>query len=177
MIRSHETRRRSQANRRGAFTLAEALLATTVLAIVAATASLPFAAGLRQANEAADLEQAVALGQAMMEEVLARPFFEHDDPIASPGPEVGETSRDLLDNIDDFHGYSESIGDLRNFKNAVITDEAVVDFRREVTVQYVSFPGLGQAADDVDSLVHVQVRVYRHNGLLVTLDRIACRED
>jgi len=172
------------ARARGGFTLAEALIASTVLAIVSATASLPFAAGVQQVDEAAKLEQAVALGQAMMEEILARPFFEPDERIASPGPEPDETARELFNNIDDFHGYAESVGDLRNFENALITDASASGFWREVTVEYATFPGLGQlppedpeANDHEQSFVHIQVRVYHNTALLATLNRIAGRED
>lgn len=160
---------------RSGFTLVEALMATTVLAIVAATAALPFAAGVQNAQAAAELEQAVELGEALMEEVLARPFFEVDIKQASPGPGAGEGSRELFNNIDDFHGYAEVAGDLRNFDNLPITDPALDGFHRSVSVQYVAFPG--QAADDVNSFVHIQVQVYRDGALLVTLDRIASRED
>ncbi|MFH1416763.1 MAG: type II secretion system protein [Planctomycetota bacterium] len=162
--------------RRG-FTLAEALLSATILAIVSASAALPFAAGIQQANEAARLEQAVELGQAMMEEVLARPFFEPGDRVANPGPELGEATRKMFTNIDDFHAFAEAAGQLRNFNNTAITDATLSGYRREVTVAYVTLPGLGQAGDDVDSFVHIQVRVYDGNALMVTLDRLAGRED
>jgi type II secretory pathway pseudopilin PulG len=162
---------------RPAFTLAEALLAAVILAIVSATAALPFAAGIQQTNEAAKLEQAVELGQAMMEEVLARPFFEHDERTASPGPGAGETSRELFDNIDDFDGYAESDKVLRDFEDQVVADESLSGFWRSVSVDYVTLSGLGQAAGDTDSFVHVRVDVYYNNALLVTLDRIASRED
>ncbi len=165
-----------RAQRRG-FTLAEAMLSASILAIVSASAALPFAAGIQQTNEAARLEQAVELGQAMMEEVLARPFFEPDDRVASPGPGPGETTRDLFKNMDDFHAYAETAGDLRDFEDTPITDASLSGYRREVTVEYVTMPGLGQAGDDVDSFVHIQVRVYEGTALLVTLDRLASRED
>ncbi len=157
------------------FTLVEALLASTVLAIIAVTAALPFTAGVQHAQEAGRLEQAVELGEALMEEVLARPFLAPDEGLASPGPDGGDTSRDHYDNVDDFHNLSETLSDLRDFRNERLEEEAVRDFRREVSVQYVTFPG--QDPDDVDSLVHVQVRVYYKTALLVRLDRIVSRED
>lgn len=167
--------RPGRAKARGGFTLAEALIASTILAMVAATATLPFVAGLQQAEEAAIQEQGVALGEAMMEEVLARSFFEEDERIAAPGPDAGETSRDVFDNIDDFHGYTEETDGLRDFENAVVTDASLTGFWRQVSVAYVSFPE--QVADDVNSFVHIQVRVYHGNRLIVTLDRMASRED
>ena len=160
--------------RRG-FTIAEALLAATILSIVSATALLPFAAGLHQSVEAARLEQAVALGQAMMEEILARPFADPDGGTPAVGPESGETSRDKFDNIDDFNGYAESDHLARNYLNVVITDTAVKDLWRSVSVQYVTMPN--QAASETNGFVRVTVSVYYDTALLVRLDRIASRED
>jgi prepilin-type N-terminal cleavage/methylation domain-containing protein len=157
------------------FTLVEALLASTILAIVASAALLPFAAGMQQVNAAAELEQATALGEALMEEVLARPFFEPDQVAPTPGPDASETNRLEYKSVDDFSGFSESSGDLRNFEDNTITDPAVAGFWRTVSIQYVTFPN--QDPSDVNSFMHVQVKVYRETALLVTLDRIVTRED
>ena len=165
---------RCRSRGRGGFTLAEALIASIVLAIVAASAALPFAAGYQQVSDSAQLEQAVALGEAMMEEILARPFFDPEQLSASLGPEVGENTRDQFNNIDDFSAYSEANRILRNFDDGSVTKETLQGFWRSVLVEYVTFPG--QAADDVDSLVHIQVLVFHGNRLLVRLDRIASRE-
>jgi len=168
---------RSGPVRRGGFTLAEALLASTVLAVVSASAALPFAAGIQQTNEATRLEQAVALGQALMEEILARPFFEVGERVASPGPGPDETTKNLYNNLDDFDGYAEVGGTVLDFDGTPLTDDALSGYTRQASVQYVSFAALGQKAADVNSFVHIQVRVYHNGTLLVTLDRIASRED
>lgn len=160
--------------RRPGFTLIEALIASTILAVVAASAALPFVAGTQQVQESAKLENAVALGEALMEEILARPFFEEGQRTATPGPEADETRRDLFDSIDDFHGLSESAGDMRDYLNAVIADEDLADFRRTVTAEYVTMPN--QAADDSYAFIHIQVIVYYKSDPIVTLDRIAARE-
>lgn len=153
----------------------EALLASTILAIVASAAVLPLAAGVQQVNAAADLEQATALGEAMMEEVLARPFFEPGQSAPSPGPETGEVNRLKFKSIDDFDGYTETIGNMKTFENTSIADASVSDYWRTVSTQYVSFPN--QDPTDANSFIHVQVKVYRDTVLLVTLDRIVSRED
>jgi len=160
---------------RPAFTLVEAVLATTILAIIASTATLPFVVGTQHVNEAARVEQAVAYGQALMEEILARPFWAPDKREPLLGPDPGMTSRAEFDSIDDFHGLSESDGVLRDYNNQTINDDTNDGIWREVSVQYVGFPD--QADDDADSFVHIQVRVYDGTALLVTLDRIATRED
>ncbi|HKQ50612.1 MAG TPA: type II secretion system protein [Phycisphaerae bacterium] len=160
---------------RGGFTLVEALLATTVLAIVSASAALPFVAGVHQANEAARLEQAVALGQALMEEILTRPVLDPTGRGATLGPESGETTRNLFDNIDDFHGYSEQSTGLRDYKNQAITDAALAGFWRDVTVQYVTFAN--QQTADTTGYAKVTVRVWDGTANVMTLTRIAARED
>lgn len=176
--RSHPQPHRGM-DRRG-FTLAEALLASTILAIVSASAALPFAAGVQQAQEAARLTQAVALGQAMMEEVLARTFLDpdfspSDSRAYTPGPELDELSRDQFDNIDDFHGYSESGIGLRRYTNEVITDPDCAGFWRDVQVSYVSYAG--QQTSDTNSFVNIRVRVWDGTAVAVTLNRIATREN
>ncbi len=167
--------RGSRSYRRGGFTLAEALLASTVLAITAASAALPFAAGTMNANAALELEQAVELGDALMEEIIARPFLAPEDPVVALGPEAWEVNRKDYNAIDDFHGLSEQNDVLRNYKEVALVDESFEGFWRDVTIEYVSFPE--QPAGDVNSFVHVQVRVYHDTKLLVTLDRLVCRED
>ena len=153
----------------------EALLASTILAIVASAAVLPLAAGGQQVNAAAELEQATALGEAMMEEVLARPFFEPGQTAPTPGPDPGEGHRRQYKSIDDFSGFSESAGGLTDFLKTGISDTSVAGFWRTVSVQYVTFPD--QDPSDVNSFMHVQVKVYHESVLLVTLDRIVSRED
>lgn len=161
--------------RRSGFTLMEALLASTILAIVASSAVLPLAAGVQQVNAAAELEQATALGEAMMEEVLARPFFEPGQTAPTLGADVGEANRSNFKSIDDFDGYFETAISLKTFQNNNITDAAVAGFWRSVSVEYVTFPN--QEPEDVNSFMHIQVKVYHDSVLLVTLDRIVSRED
>ncbi|MEK6644853.1 MAG: prepilin-type N-terminal cleavage/methylation domain-containing protein [Planctomycetota bacterium] len=164
-----------QHNRRPAFSLVEALIAATILTIVSASAALPFAAGVQHANEAARLENACALGQAFMEEILAHPFFEPGSRVASPGPDAGETDRSLFDNIDDYHGYTESATGPRDYRNQAITDPAFTNMYREVTAAYITFPG--QVASDTNSLIRVTVLVKDGNAVLVKLVRVVARED
>lgn len=168
------TRKPRKSDRR-AFTLVEALLASTVLAIAAASAAFPYAAGVQRTNEAARLEQAVALGQSLMEEILGRPFYEPGFRWPAPGPGPGETSRPLFDNLDDFDGYSEAQTGPRDYQNNAITDPACAGLWRDVSVQYVGFSG--QQAADTNSFVIIRVRVWDGNEVLTTLYRLAARED
>lgn len=165
---------RSPGSRLG-FTLAEALLAATVLAIVAASATLPFAAGVQNTVEAGNLERAVELGESMMEEVLARPFFAVGQTTPTPGPDSGETDRSKYNSIDDFNNFAETQGDVRDYRNQTMPTASADGYRRSVTVEFVTFTN--QATGDTNSLAHVQVKVYKNTNLLATLDRLVTRED
>ncbi len=160
---------------RSAFSLVEALLATTILAIVAAAAALPFAAGTQQIQEAAEFEHAVALGEALMEEILARPFFEYGDWGVPPGPGVADSSRDIFSNVADFHGLDESVAGLKNYQEQDITDATASGLWRQASVEYMRLPD--QAPDDQNAFALVEVRVYQDGDLIVTLSRLVGRED
>jgi type II secretory pathway pseudopilin PulG len=152
----------------------EALLAASVLAIVTASAALPFAAGIQQANQAARLEAAVALGQSLMEEILARPYYSPGVRTPTPGPESGE-SREIYNSIDDFNGCCEQPTGPRNYQNQPISDSSFAGLWRDASVSYVSFSG--QPAGDTNSFVRIIVRVWDGDTALVTLTRLVSRED
>jgi len=99
--------------------------------------------------------------------VLSRPF-------TAPDGFTSGATRDTFEALDDFNGFAETSGDLRDFQNVEITDETVSGFWRTVSVTPVTFAN--QAAYDTGNLVRVEVRVFRDNALLVRLARIATRE-
>lgn len=149
-------------------------MAATVLAIVAASAVIPFTAGVQQVNEAGKIDEATALGEALMEEILARPFFTPSDRNPSPGPDSG-TNRDQYDNVDDFHGYSESPGSLKNFKNQSKSASTSNTLWRSSSVEYITFPN--QSPGDTNSFVRVTVQVYDGTTQLVRFTKVVARED
>lgn len=171
------TRRRPA---RHGFTLAEALLASTILAVVAASVSLPFVAVAQQMQAANEVDTAVHLGEELMEEILARPFYAPGELAPSPGPEAEETERKYYDAVDDFNNYVEYKGasaksHLENYAGDAVGGESLRGFWRRVGVEYVRMPG--QAADDNDySFARVTVSVYLDTNLVFKLVRIKTRE-
>jgi len=123
--------------RRG-FTLMEALFATAVLAFVVAALSQAIVVGQMQTYDAMHSGRAVALAEAMMEEILVLPY---DDPGGGVtiGPDDGETTRQDFDDIDDYHGFSEAAESLADAEGNLY-DQLFQRFNRSVTV----------TADDVD---------------------------
>jgi MSHA pilin protein MshD len=116
----------------------EALFATAVLAFVVAALSQAIVVGQMQTYDAMHSGRAVALAEAMMEEVLVLPY---DDPGGGVtiGPDDGETTRQDFDDIDDYHGFSEAADALADAEGNLYAD-LYQRFNRRVTV----------TADDVD---------------------------
>jgi prepilin-type N-terminal cleavage/methylation domain-containing protein len=144
------------------FTLVEAMLAVVVLGIAAAGVLLPFVSGAAVRAEGTRRTLAAGLASDLMEQILRLPFH---DPAGgtsdySPGPEPGETQPANFDNIDDFHGYTESEGQVKDATGAVFTDPKYVNFSRNVTCAYVAAspqPAPSDPAECKFILVIVQV--------------------
>lgn len=142
--------------RKPGLTLVEALLASVILAIAAAAVSHAVLAGQMQSYDALERVHAVQLAEGLMEEILRLPYDDPDGP-SNPGPEAGETSRSLYDNLDDFHGFAEAAGALADATGALY-GSAFQGFSRNVTVVAGSetVAGLGSAIAGVDITVTVQ---------------------
>jgi hypothetical protein len=154
-------------------TLMEALLASVVLSIGASTIILPFTTAAR--NEEVDGRRTLAahLGQEMMEEILSKPF---EDPQGSGGlgPESGETSRSLYDNIDDYHkyqdGYNQLISDIVGLDGQAVDNPAVADLSRHVVVAYIHVSGQDTSEDP--NFVRIEVTLKYVGTAFLTLTRL-----
>ena len=93
------------------FTLIEAVLAAAVLTFVVAALTQAIAAGQGQTYAALHANRGVELAEALMDEALSRPWLDPDGA-STLGPEDGEAPRSGFDNLDDYHGYTESAGTL-----------------------------------------------------------------
>lgn len=145
---------RKPAQARG-LTLVEALLAAMILAFSAVAVSQALLAGHQQTQAALHHRRATDLADALMEEILRLPYNDPDGA-SSPGPEAGETSRLLYDNIDDYHGFSETAGSVTDVAGAAY-DARYELFSRSVTVTAGSqtVAGLGPAITGVTIQVTV----------------------
>lgn len=169
------TKHQSKSRRmRRAISIVEALLASMILAIVASSAMLPFAAGMQNILEAGKLERAVSLGQGLMEEILARPFDEVASTVTRTAPVTGDKNRANYSTIKQFNGYSESDKEARDFKGNAIASNWVDGYWRTATVTGVTYPEQNPA--DVGNLVRVDVFVYLDDALMVKLSRLVARE-
>ncbi|MDY6913941.1 MAG: prepilin-type N-terminal cleavage/methylation domain-containing protein [Planctomycetota bacterium] len=152
-----------------AFTLLESLLAVVVLAMAVTAIIMPFTAAATNQQVDARRSLAVGLAQEIMEEILTKPF--HDPQGSSSlGPEIGETSRTLFDNIDDYHGYTEDPGGICSFDGAIIDEPESVGLSREVTAGYIYVSG--QDVSEDPTFIRVVVEVKYSDQPLVTLTRL-----
>jgi prepilin-type N-terminal cleavage/methylation domain-containing protein len=148
------------AGRRG-FTLAEAMMAVVVLGIAAASVLLPFISGAAVRSEGVNRTLAARLASDLMEQILLLPFHDPDGEASDyiPGPESGD-----FDNIDDYHGYTEVQGQVKDATGAVFTDSRYVNFSRNVTCEYVYVPPQPVESDPAKcEFIRITVRV-DYNG-------------
>lgn len=141
---------------RGGFTVAESMIAVLVLSITVAALSQAVVSGQMQGYAALHQERASMLAEELMERILALPY--HDPQGAeTAGPDDGEGSADLFDNMDDYDGFTEEAGELTD-ANGQAFAAAFAPFSRQVTCDYqsVTLNGLGGAIDGLRITVQVQ---------------------
>jgi prepilin-type N-terminal cleavage/methylation domain-containing protein len=163
----------SQRQRTQGFTLIEAMLAVTVLAFAAAGVLLPFVSGAAVRAEGIHRALGAGLARDLTEQILRLPFHDPDGANYSPGPELGETGLANFDNIDDFHGYIEAQGQVKDATGAVFIDPKYANFSRTVTCVYVTVPPQAAQADPSKcNFVLVTVQVDYSGKGVATLSRL-----
>ena len=153
---------------RHAFTLPECLIALVVLGVAVVAITQAIVAGQQQTYEGLHHERGMALAEAIMDEILALPYTDPDDGSTTLGPEAGETTRDDFDNADDFHGFSESAGNVADVSGTAYG--SLFDlFSRDVAMSYGSETVTGFSAA-IDGLT-VTVTVTDTRGQTWTVTR------
>ena len=145
---------RSEQNRR-AFTLVEVLLASIILSLAVGAITQSISTGHQQSSDALHSLRGVALAEALLEEVLGKPYADPNGTSAA-GPESGETTRQMFDNMDDFHGYTEAQGQVMRLSGTVYGPE-YASFERSITATYntVTIADLGGTVSGLTVVVTV----------------------
>ena len=155
--------------RRG-FTAFEALVAATILAIITASVSGALMAGRQQSRNAQDTVYASMLARALMEEITRLPIADPNGYTAF-GPDPGDTSRSLYDNVDDYHLYTDGPNNIADLAGNLYP-ATYQPFVRSVTVTAVAMTPSGWSRTINGMLITVTVS--RNGVTLVTLQRYAC---
>ena len=160
---------RTSKKHRHAFTAIEALFAATILAILTAAVSGALMAGRAQSKLATDTLNASFLAQSLMDEINRLPF---NDPqgTTTMGPDSGETTRLLYDNIDDYSGYADGPTGITDLAGNAYPD-IYQTFTRTVLMTAVSMSPTGWNRTMSGLLITVSVK--RDGVELVKLQRIA----
>jgi hypothetical protein len=105
------------------------VLAASVIAIFGA-----LNAGQQQMNDASLAKLAVGLGEDMMERILSLNYNDPNGGTVSVGLDTGDVT---YDNMDDFGGFSESAGAVKDANGNLMPSNYQV-FSRSVTAQYTT---------------------------------------
>ncbi len=144
-----------RASHRAGMTVVESMIAVMILSMTTLAVTYAVVAGHAHVANGEDNIRATHLCQDLMEEVLSLPY---NDPQGATGmgPDSGETGRSLYDNIDDYHGHSESAGNLTDPLGQSYPS-GYAGFTRSATVATTTrvFPGLA-TLDGVNITVTVQ---------------------
>lgn len=151
--------------------MAAAVLGMATVAIVG-----PIMTARQQTDAVAGINAALALARQLMEEVASKPYADPDDGNILLGPEAGETSRELFDNVDDYHGYADATRTLRSVRGETVetASKAVTDpaapamaFARSVKVEYRAGPTGPTVAVGDFAMVTVSVKPVDEKGVAV----------
>lgn len=129
VIRSRPVRRiASHPHGCRAFTLIEVLIALALLGAAVIAVTQAVTAGQMQSHAALHRAHATMLAEAMIEEILSKPYGDPQPPLGSSGP------RGDFQEIGDYHGFEESPGEIADHAGRDYP-EAFQSFTRIVTVE------------------------------------------
>ncbi len=142
------------------FTLMETMIAVTVLAFSVAALTQAVVSGQSHTYEALHSSRAIALAEAMVDEILSKPYDDPDGDLIV-GPDAGESSRDLFDAADDYDGLTEAVGAVQD-QAGVAYPLLYQNFGRSVTASYTTV-NLADLGGDHDGLT-VTITITDMNG-------------
>ena len=151
---SIDSRRLLQRNR--GFSVAEAMMASTLLAIAVVGIAGPLGAACEQSRMGDERGAALVLARELMEEIVAKPLCD-GGTTCHLGPESGETSRSKFDSADDYHLYHDSTTELKDLANQTLAYPASKVYSRDVTVEYRTSPNGASTTSGDYGLVTVSV--------------------
>jgi MSHA pilin protein MshD len=156
------------------FTILEALIASFIVAIATIGVGSMLAASSHQSEATSDASVSQALARQLMEEIAAKPINDQYGKI-SLGPESGESTRSLFDQIDDYHGYTDSTSAIQMLDGTSIDLGTGMSYTRSVSVQYRETPSGAASMSDEAPFCVVTVTVTASDGKPIKLVRLFAR--
>jgi hypothetical protein len=148
--------RTSSTDRRRGFSLAEAMIAATLLAVAVVGIAGPLGAASEQARHGQERGAALVLARELMEEIVARPLCD-GGTTCHLGPESSECDRTQFDSADDYNGYSDTTREIKNYSNKSIPFDRANLYTRSVSVGYRNAPSSASTTSGDFAMVTVSV--------------------
>lgn len=147
-------------------------MATVVLGIAAAGVLLPFTSGAGVRAEGMRRTLGAKLAGDLMEQITTIPFHDPDGSAYyyNEGPDAGEATLEDFDNIDDFDGYTEPQGQVKDSSGVVFTDSNYTRFSRDSICDYVYVPQ--ESGAGVSKYIRITVRVYYSGKEIAVINRL-----
>ena len=174
-------RRMSRGEPRGGFSLIEAMVALTLLAMAGAVLLLGVESSLNSTTDAVERTQAAGMARQLVDEILGHRYMglgitPYQTPLAANAWEQQSQGRERFDDTDDFHGYSAQpiedtwgvelgrgdwLGNLRP-ADLQLPAGSFRNWREQVEVYYVSQsdPSQRLGSGQTSNLRAVDVRIY-----------------
>jgi hypothetical protein len=153
--------------------MAEALLASTILAIAVVAVAGPLGASSEQSRLGNERSTALVLARELMEEISSRPLCD-GGTTCHLGPESGETDRSKFDSADDYAGYHDTTKDIKTLSGRSPNYDSNQVYTRDVTVEYRAALN-GTSATSGDFGV-VTVSVTTPHKQVVKISRLLCKQ-
>jgi hypothetical protein len=121
-----------------AFTVVEAVAASTVLLICVLAVALTLGAS---SNQVLDLQTTITssiLGQELLEEISAKPF-PTPGVTTNPGWQQGQYNRSQYDDVGDYNGYTDTTP-LQMLDGTSVDPTPPISYTRAVTFSYMNSP-------------------------------------
>ena len=151
-----------------AFTLVEATVSVFIVGVMVVAALSTVGATRLGEYKVAERCRALPLAQDLMAEILQQAYA---DPAYGPGSfglggdEVGDGSRSLWDDVDDYHGWSASPPEQKD--GTPIT--GLADWQRSVNVAWVDPMALSQVEGSESDVKRITVTVTHKNVPVASL--------
>jgi hypothetical protein len=158
--------------RRSGFSVAEGLMASTLLAIAVVGIAGPLGASSEQTKVLQERGTALILARELMEEIASKPLCD-GGTTCHLSPEAGETDRSKYDSADDYHLYHDTTAALNNLAGQRVNFDADAVFARDVAVEYRPTPS--GAASSSGNFGLVCVSVTTPHKQVVTISRLLCK--
>jgi MSHA pilin protein MshD len=152
--------------------LIEVALSVVVLAFVTVGAARTVAVARVSDQLTTNRAQARMLADALMSEILVRPYSDPQGPTAlTVDSGENQNNRSTLDDIDDFNGYNE--GPIKNTNGTAVAELAA--WSRTVAVQWVRSADYTDVSGSETDVKRIIVTVKRSGRSILSATAIRCR--